>query len=216
MGDRYCKFLIDEFLPVALKGLNVSTLPTDRAIGGISSGGICAFTVAWERPDQFGRVLSHIGSYTNIRGGWAYAGLVRKSKDNPKPIKVYLQEGVNDLNNLHGNWPLANQDLAAALRYSGYDFKLEMTDGGHSGNAGGKVLPDALRWLWSNDKTIHPEESFKRPSIGNHTRTRFLERMCRMVRSKPCQHGSPRSLRKPPASGPFTFQPNTRKKRPRH
>jgi enterochelin esterase family protein len=161
MGDRYCKFLIDEFLPVALKGLNVSTLPTDRAIGGISSGGICAFTVAWERPDQFGRVLSHIGSYTNIRGGWAYAGLVRKSKDNPKPIKVYLQEGVNDLNNLHGNWPLANQELAAALRYSGYDFKLEMTDGGHSGNAGGKVLPDALRWLWSNDKTIHPEEKLQ-------------------------------------------------------
>jgi len=161
MGDRYSKFLIDEFLPVALKGLNVSTLPTDRAIGGISSGGICAFTVAWERPDQFGRVLSHIGSYTNIRGGWAYAGLVRKSKDNPKPIKVYLQEGVSDLNNLHGNWPLANQELAAALRYSGYDFKLDMTDGGHSGNAGGKVLPDALRWLWSNDKTIHPEEKLQ-------------------------------------------------------
>jgi enterochelin esterase-like enzyme/sugar lactone lactonase YvrE len=159
MGDRYSRFLIDEFLPVALKDLNVSALPADRAVGGISSGAICAFTVAWERPDQFGRVLSHIGSYTNIRGGWAYPGLLRKTKEHPKPIKVYLQEGVDDLNNLHGNWPLANQDMAAALRFAGYDFKLEMTNGGHSGNAGGKVLPNALRWLWSDEKDVQPDEN---------------------------------------------------------
>lgn len=149
MGDRYARFLIEEFLPVALKDLNVSNAPEDRAIGGISSGGIAAFTVAWERPDQFGKVLSHIGSYTNIRGGWAYPGLVRKSKRNPKPIKVYLQEGKDDLNNLFGNWPLANQDLAAALQFAGYEHKLVMTEGGHSGNWAGKELPEALRWLWS-------------------------------------------------------------------
>jgi enterochelin esterase family protein len=151
LGDRYAKFLIDEFLPIALKGLNVSQEPTDRAVCGISSSGICAFTVAWERPDQFGKVLSHIGSFTNIRGGWAYPGLVRKTKDHPKPIKVYLQDGKDDLNNLHGNWPLGNQDLAAALQFAGYNYKLVMTDGGHSGKWGGEDLPNALRWLWSKD-----------------------------------------------------------------
>ena len=151
LGDRYAKFLVDEFLPVALKGLNVSTDPSRRAVCGISSGGICAFTVAWEMPQQFGKVLSHIGSYTNIRGGWAYPGLVRKTKDDPKPIKVYLQEGKDDLSNLHGNWPLGNRDLAAALQFSGYHYKLVMTEGGHSGKWGGEVFPEAVRWLWDED-----------------------------------------------------------------
>jgi enterochelin esterase-like enzyme/sugar lactone lactonase YvrE len=151
LGDRYPNFLVDEFLPVALKGLNVSQDPADRAVCGISSGGICAFTVAWEKPEQFGKVLSHIGSFTNIRGGWAYPGLVRKTKDRAKPIKVYLQDGKDDLNNLHGNWPLGNRDLAAALQFAGYNYKLVMTDGGHSGKFGGEVFPDALRWLWSKN-----------------------------------------------------------------
>ncbi len=151
MGDRHTKFLIEEFLPVALKDLNVSIDPAKRAICGISSSGICAFTAAWERPDQFGKVLSHIGSFTNIRGGWAYPGLVRKTKEKPKPIKVYLQEGKEDLNNLHGNWPLGNQDLAAALQFAGYNYKLVLTEGGHSGKWGGEALPDALRWLWDDN-----------------------------------------------------------------
>ena len=150
VGDRYARFLIDEFLPVVLDGLSVSESPEDRAVCGISSGGICAFTVAWERPEHFGKVLSHIGSFTNIRGGWVYPGLVRKSKESPKPIKVYLQEGRDDLNNLHGNWPLGNQDLAAALQFAGYQYRLVMTEGGHSGKAGGEILPDALRWLWDD------------------------------------------------------------------
>ena len=151
MGDRHTKFLIEEFLPVALKDLNVSIDPAKRAICGISSSGICAFTAAWERPDQFGKVLSHIGSFTNIRGGWAYPGLVRKTKEKPKPIKVYLQEGKEDLNNLHGNWPLGHQDLAAALQFAGYNYKLVLTEGGHSGKWGGEALPDALRWLWDDN-----------------------------------------------------------------
>jgi enterochelin esterase family protein len=150
MGDRYVRFLVEEFLPVALKGLNVSSDPKQRAVCGISSGGICAFTAAWEMPHQFGKVLSHIGSFTNIRGGWAYPGLVRKTKNSPKPIKVYMQDGKNDLNNLFGNWPLANQDLAAALRFAGYEHQFVMTDGGHSGTFGGELLPNALRWLWSD------------------------------------------------------------------
>jgi enterochelin esterase-like enzyme len=150
MGDRYARFLVDEFLPVALKGLNVSTDPKQRAVCGSSSGGICAFTAAWERPDQFGKVLSHIGSFTNIRDGWAYPGLVRKSKAAPKPIKVLLQDGKDDLNNLFGNWPLANEDLAAALKFAGYDYKFVMTEGGHSGTYAGEQLLSSLRWLWSD------------------------------------------------------------------
>ncbi|HEY1190617.1 MAG TPA: alpha/beta hydrolase-fold protein [Gemmata sp.] len=163
MGDRNARFLVEEFLPAALKGLNVTKDPAKRAVCGISSSGIAAFTVAWEKPEQFGLVLSHIGSFTNIRGGWAYPGLVRKTKNKPKAIKVYLQDGKDDLNNLHGNWPLSNQDLAAALQFAGYRYKLEMTDGGHSGKWGGEVLPDALRWLW-NEKA----ESTKLP----HTETK--------------------------------------------
>src|SRR5262245_34002293 len=151
LGDRYANFLVDEFLPVALKGLTVSKDPQNRAVCGISSGGICAFTVAWEKPEHFGKVLSHIGSFTNIRGGWAYPGLVRKTKDHPKPIKVYLQDGKDDLNNLHGNWPLGNRDLAAALQFAGYHYKLVMTEGGHSGKFGGEEFSGALRWLWSKD-----------------------------------------------------------------
>jgi enterochelin esterase family protein len=149
MGDRYARFLTEEFLPVALKGIQVSTEPKQRAVCGISSGGICAFTVAWEKPEQFGKVLSHIGSFANIRGGWAYPGLVRKSKPAPKPIKVYLQEGKDDLDNLFGNWPLGNEDLAAALKFAGYEHQFVLTDGGHSGVWGGDQLPQALRWLWA-------------------------------------------------------------------
>src|SRR4029078_2354798 len=127
LGATYARFLTDEFLPLALKGLNATTDPKQRAVCGNSSGGICAFTVAWEKPDQFGKVISHIGSFTNIRGGWAYPGLVSKSEDSRQSLKVYLQDGQDDLNNLFGNWPLANQDLAAALKYAGYEHKLAIT-----------------------------------------------------------------------------------------
>ena len=150
LGDRYARFLTEEFLPVALKGINVSEAPERRAVCGISSGGICAFTVAWEKPEQFGKVLSHIGSFANIRGGWAYPGLVRKSKAAPKPIKIYMQEGKDDLDNLFGNWPIGNEDLATALKFAGYEHQFVLTDGGHSGTWGGDQLPSALRWLWSD------------------------------------------------------------------
>jgi enterochelin esterase-like enzyme/sugar lactone lactonase YvrE len=171
LGDRYARFLVEDFLPTALKGLNVSADPKQRAVCGISSGGICAFTAAWEKPDQFGKVLSHIGSFTNIRGGWAYPGLIRKTKAAPKPIKVYLQDGKDDLNNLFGNWPLVNEDLAAALRFAGYDHQFVMTGGGHSGGPGGELLPSALRWLWSDSVTAvaSSPEPAKAPTWQPHT-----------------------------------------------
>ncbi|NBT12130.1 MAG: hydrolase [Planctomycetia bacterium] len=150
LGDRYARFLVEELLPVALDGLKVSADPRHRAICGQSSGGICAFTVAWERPDQFGRVMSHIGSFTDIRGGYGYPVLVRKTKDKPKPIKVYLQDGRDDLDNLFGSWPLGNADLAASLAFAGYDHRFELTDGGHNGKAAGAIFAEGLRWLWSD------------------------------------------------------------------
>jgi len=148
LGDAYARFLIEEFIPFATEkfGLNLSPDPQMRAISGMSSGGICAFTVAWERPGQFGKVLSQIGSFVNIRGGHVYPALIRKTER--KDLRVFLQDGSGDLNNLHGDWPLANQQMASALRFAGYDVRFEFGDGAHNGKHGGAILPDSLRWLW--------------------------------------------------------------------
>jgi enterochelin esterase family protein len=112
----------------------------------MSSGGICALTVAWERPDLFRKVLSHIGSFTNIRGGHVYPSLIRKTEK--KPLRVFLQDGSNDLDNEHGNWPLANREMAAALKFAGYDYEFVFGEGAHNGNHGGAIFPDSMRWLW--------------------------------------------------------------------
>jgi enterochelin esterase family protein len=148
LGDAHVRFLLEELLPVALQGLKVTDDPSGRAICGNSSGGICAFTAAWERPDQFGKVVSHIGSFTNIRGGYVYPALIRASKEKPKPLRVFLQDGSNDLDNLHGNWPLSSQDMAAALKFAGYDYKFVFGDGGHTSKHGGSIFPETLSWLW--------------------------------------------------------------------
>ncbi|PYI87807.1 MAG: esterase [Verrucomicrobia bacterium] len=146
LGDLYARFLIEEILPEVAKKYSLTKDPEGRAICGASSGGICSFTVAWERPDQFRKVLSTIGSFTNIRGGHVYPSLIRKTER--KPLRVFLQDGSNDLDNANGNWPLANQQMAAALKFMGYDYKFEFGDGGHTGKHGGAIFPDALRWLW--------------------------------------------------------------------
>jgi enterochelin esterase family protein len=146
LGDQYARFLIDEILPEVGKKYSLTRDPEGRAICGASSGGICAFTVAWERPDEFRKVLSHIGSFTDIRGGHAYPSLIRKG--DRKPIRVFLQDGSNDLDNRFGNWPLANQQMAAALKFKSYDYRFEFGDGGHTHKHGGALLPDSLRWLW--------------------------------------------------------------------
>jgi enterochelin esterase-like enzyme len=151
LGDQYSRFLLTEILPEVAKNYNLTEKPEQRAICGISSGGICAFTVAWERPDVFSKVLSHVGSFTNIRGGNVYPELIRKAEN--KPIRVFLQDGANDLNNQFGSWPLANQEMAAALKFAGYDYRFEFGDGAHNGKHGGAILPDSLRWLWRDERT---------------------------------------------------------------
>jgi enterochelin esterase family protein len=137
---------VDELLPEVGKTYNLSQEPSNRGICGASSGGIAAFTVAWERPDQFRKVISHIGSFTNIRGGYVYPSLIRQAA--VRPIRVFLQDGSNDLDNQFGNWPLANQGMAAALKFRGYDYRFEYGDGAHTHKHGGALMPDALRWLW--------------------------------------------------------------------
>lgn len=170
LGDAYARFLTEELLPEVGKSYNLTTDPERRAIGGTSSGAICAFTVAWHRPDQFRGVISLIGSYTSIGyraaqdgqplqpGGDLYPTLIRKSPI--RPLSVFLQDGSQDLDNAHGNWFLANQQMLAALLYANraadetqtpgarYDVKHEWGDGAHNDQHGGAILPDILRWLW--------------------------------------------------------------------
>jgi enterochelin esterase family protein len=150
LSDQYARFLEKEILPEVEKNVKLRPGAAGRAICGASSGGICAFTAAWERPDLFSKVLSTIGSFTNIRGGDVYPGLIRKTER--KPIRVFLQDGSGDLDNLHGNWPLANLQMAAALKFMNYDYKLVYGEGAHNGRQAGAVLPDALRWLWRDAK----------------------------------------------------------------
>lgn len=151
LGDRYARFLLEEILPEVAKDYTLTTDPNLRAIAGSSSGGIAAFTVAWQRPDAFRRVISFVGSYNNLRGGQIYPSLVRKHE--PKPLRVFLQDGSADQNIYSGNWWINNQDMASALEYAGYDLKWVAGTEGHNSKHGSAILPDALRWLWHDWET---------------------------------------------------------------
>ncbi|MBQ5947931.1 esterase family protein [Massilia sp. ST3] len=145
-GPDYARFLLEELLPEALAGYRVSADPARRAIAGLSSGGHCAFNAAWERPDAFGKVLSHCGSFVDIRGGRTCASRVRREP--PRPLRVFLQTGEHDLDILFGDWLLANRELAAALAYRGIEHRLVVGEGSHSLKHGGAILAESLRWLW--------------------------------------------------------------------
>lgn len=155
LGDNYARFLLEEILPdVETKKtsdgrpLRLSHDGNDRAIGGSSSGAICAFTTAWERPDAFRRVFSAIGTYVGLRGGDRYSTMIRKYE--PKPLRVFLQDGSNDLNIYGGDWWMANQAMARALAFAGYEVQSVWGDGGHNGKHGTAIFPDAMRWLWKD------------------------------------------------------------------
>lgn len=174
LTDAYARFLTEEMLPEVAKRYSFSADPARRVIGGTSSGAICAFTVAWHKPDAFQNVISIIGSYTSIGyqpatasqpmqpGGDLYPGLIRKSPI--RPLRIFLQDGSNDLDNEHGNWFLANQQMLSALEWANinadenkiegarYDVKHVWGDGGHSDQHGGALMPDILRWIWRDQK----------------------------------------------------------------
>ena len=146
LSDEYARFLIEEMIPEVGKTYRLADDPKMRAICGISSGGICSFTAAWQRPDYFHKVLSHVGSFTDIRGGHVYPSLIRKWAK--RDIKVFLQAGSNDLNISFGNWWLSNLQMESALEFRGYDYKFVGGTGEHNGKHGGAILPESLEWLW--------------------------------------------------------------------
>lgn len=146
LGDTYARFLIEEILPEVGKHYNLTQNPEGRCIAGSSSGGICAFTVCWERPDAFRKCFTTVGSFTNIRGGNKYPELVRSSPK--KPIRMFQQDGANDIVNKFGSWPEANKAMAAALQEMGYDHKFVFGEGVHSGKHGTAIFPDVMRWMW--------------------------------------------------------------------
>ena len=148
LDDKYARFLLEEILPQAGKEHNLAEEAAGRAICGMSDGGLCAFTVAWERPDAFSKVISHVGSFTRHRGGSEYPYLIRKTRGDPKPIRVFLQDGMNDLNLAEGNWALANMEMASALMFARYDYRFEMGSGGHDLRHGGALFPETMRWIW--------------------------------------------------------------------
>ena len=155
LGDNYVRFLLEELLPEVEKKTTADGRPirfskdgNDRGIGGSSSGAIAAFTAAWERPDSFRRVFSAIGTYVGLRGGNVYPTLIRKVE--PKPIRVFLEDGSVDQNIYGGDWWMANQEMERALVFAGYEVNHAWGTGGHSNAHGTQVFPDAMRWLWKD------------------------------------------------------------------
>jgi gluconolactonase len=154
LSDRYSRFLLEELIPEVEKKWNLSKDPNDRALCGVSTGAVGAFMAAWNRPDQFRRVLSFIGTYVSMKGADSLPALIRKTE--PKPLRIFLQDGSGD----HivpaepwgtfyaGSWPINNQVMFEAFEYAGYDAKLVIGSEGHNMKQGAAILPDALRWLW--------------------------------------------------------------------
>jgi enterochelin esterase family protein len=169
LDDKYARLIIDELMPALAKDYNLSTDPNDHAIAGASSGAICAFTVAWQRPDQFRKVISTIGSFTNIMGGHVYPDLVRESES--KPIRIFLQDGMNDNRGRrrggrydpNWDWFAQNRKMVEALTEKKYDVNYVWGVGTHSSKQGGAIMPDMLRWLWRDTpRTDDPQDDSQR------------------------------------------------------
>jgi len=153
LGDAYARFLLEELLPAVEtkttadgRAIHLSHAGNDRAIGGASSGAVAAFTAAWERPDAFTRVFSAIGSYVGLRGGNEYPTLIRKVE--PKPLRVFLQDGAADQNSYAGDWWMANQEIERALTFAGYEVDHVWGADGHNDAQANAIFPEAMRWLW--------------------------------------------------------------------
>lgn len=173
LGDAYARFILTEILPDVEKHktsdgreIKLSKSGNDRAIGGSSSGAICAFTAAWEKPDEFSRVFSAIGTYVALRGGDRYPSLIRKYE--PKCIRVFMQDGSNDLNIYGGDWWKANETMERALTFAGYEVNHVWGEGGHNGTQGTAIFPQAMRWLWKD---------WPKPVAKGSSRNDFLSKL---------------------------------------
>jgi len=173
LDDKYARVICDELLPVLYKEYNISKDPERHGIGGSSSGAIAAFTVAWERPDHFRKVLSNVGSFVNLRGGHVYPEIIRKSEK--KPLRVFLVDGRNDNRGLRGDtydqtrdWFYQNVRLQQALTEKGYDVNYSWGIQRHGQKMLQTVFPEMMRWLWrdhaiSTDVHNMVERSFNAP-----------------------------------------------------
>ncbi len=148
LTDTYARFLLEEISVDVAKEVSLVGDREGRAICGMSDGGLCAFNAAWHRTDAISKVVSHIGSYTRLHQGSDYPYLIRNTRGDPKPIRVFLQDGENDINITEGNWTLANLAMASALMYARYDYRFDQGTGGHDLVHAGAIFPDTLRWLW--------------------------------------------------------------------
>lgn len=146
LTPRFANFLVEELVPEIAKRYHLSGDPNDHGIAGTSTGAVGAFVAAWNRPDQFRRVITWVGSFGNFRGADRLPGLIRRTE--PRPIRVFMQTGRQDLDNYAGSWYLENPRMAAALEFAGNDVRIELGEDGHSNRHGASMLPDALRWLW--------------------------------------------------------------------
>jgi enterochelin esterase-like enzyme len=173
LDDRYARVIVDELLPALEKDYHLSKDPERRGIAGVSSGAIAAFTVAWERPTHFRKVLSIVGSFVNLRGGDAYADIVLKTEK--KPLRVFLQDGRNDNRALGANgsydprrdWFYQNVRLMEALQKKGYDLNYTWGMNRHGSAMGGAILPEMMRWLWRDQPvSTDPRDTVERALRG--------------------------------------------------
>jgi sugar lactone lactonase YvrE/enterochelin esterase-like enzyme len=161
--DQYARFLLQEILPEVGRKYRLTQDGNARGICGSSSGGICAFTAAWERPREFSRVITFVGSFTDLKGGNRYPDLIRKNE--PRSIRIFQQDGRNDLDIYAGSWFIANTDVDAALSFAGYEHTFVVGTEGHNAKHGGAILPGALRYVWKGyPEPVHaPKEPTKQP-----------------------------------------------------
>jgi enterochelin esterase family protein len=173
--DKYARVITEELMQVLYRDYNISRDPDQHGIGGTSSGAIAAFMVAWERPDQFRKVLSIVGSFVNLRGGDVYPERVLASP--AKPIRIFLCDGRNDNRGVRNenpydprvDWFYQNVRLMKALTQKGYDVNYAWGMNLHGQKMGGAILPDMMRWLWrdgpvSTDPNDMVERSFREPA----------------------------------------------------
>ena len=177
--DKYARVITEELMPALYKDYNISRDPEMHGIGGSSSGAIAAFGVAWARPDDFRKVLSNVGSFVDIRGGYVYADYVLASER--KPIRVFLCDGRNDhrgfgpdgVYNQNRDWFYQNVRLMKALTAKGYDVNYTWGMNLHGQKFGGAILPDMMRWLWrdgpvSTDPNDMVERSFRQAAANKN------------------------------------------------
>lgn len=176
LDDKYARVITEELMPALERDYNISKDPEQRGIGGASSGAIAAFTVAWERPQAFRKVLSIVGSFTNIRGGHRYPEIIEKSRK--KPLRVFLCDGRNDNRGMRGgkydptwDWFLQNVRMQKALTKKGYDLNFTWGMNNHGQSFGGAIMPDMMRWLWRDAQTVSTdpndavERGFRQPTV---------------------------------------------------